>query len=214
MNRNFLCLKKRFILIIIIPILIVLAYWLKCQIGINFFSSFSIGSHFPFKYLANNVIVSAEPGILLEENFNKKRFFKRWSNLWMREHEKVTMDLSLGGLNGSKCLLIRNVSKGSWVYSHRKLIKVKKGDKFYYEGFINIKGDDLYTYLSVATFDENKNVIVWNLFKEKEKRTSGWIRVEKQFNISDSDIRYIKFRLVGVGNGEYRFDNIIFRKLE
>ena len=66
----------------------------------------------------------------------------------------------------------------------------------------------------MAAFDKNKNSINWNLFKKKVKRNGVWVRVEKQFNISDDDIKYITFRLVGIGNGFYRFDNIIFRKIK
>ena len=74
-------------------------------------------------------------------------------------------------------------------------------------------GDKLSAYLSVAAFDKNSDVIDWNLIRSSADRTGEWIKVEKQFVISDDIIRYIRFRLVGEGNGEYRFDNIIFRKL-
>jgi len=158
--------------------------------------------------------MSPKFGILLEENFDEKRIIKIWSNLWMREDGTVTKELSLGGFNGSKCLLIKNTGGGSWVYSHRKRVEVKKGDIFYFEGDVNIKGENLSAYLSVAAYDENKNAVDWNLFKEKVNRTGVWIRVEKQFNVSDDSIRYISFRLVGVGKGTYRFDNIIYRKIK
>ena len=214
MDIKFPCFKKRHLIIFLIPTLLVFAYWVKIQIGINFFDSFSIGSYFPFKYLTNNVIMSPKPGILLEENFDEKRIIKIWSNLWMREDGTVTKELSLDGFNGSKCLLIKNTGEGSWVYSHRKRVEVRKGDIFYFGGDVNIEGENLSAYLSVAAYDENKNAIDWNLFKEKVNRTGVWIRVEKQFNISDDSIRYISFRLVGVGNGTYRFDNIIYRKIK
>jgi hypothetical protein len=213
MNIKFSCLKKRYLIIFLLPILLVFGYWVKIQIGINFFDSFSIGSYFPFKYLTNDVIMSPKPGILLEENFDEERIIKIWSNLWMRESGKVTKELSLDGVNASKCLLIKNIGRGSWVYSHRKRVEVKKGDIFYFEGDVNIQGDDLSAYLSVAAFDKDKSAINWNLFKEKVNGTGVWIRVEKQFNISDDVIKYIRFRLVGVGKGDYRFDNIIFRKI-
>jgi len=214
MNIKFSRLKKRHLIIFLITILLVFAYWAKIQIGINFFDSFSMGSYFPFKYLTNNVIMSPKPGILLEENFDEERIIKIWSNIWMREDGTVTKELSLDGFNGSKCLLIKNTGIGSWAYSHRKRVEVKKGDIFYFEGDVNIKGENLSAYLSVAAYDENKNAIDWNFFKEKVNRTGAWIRVEKQFNISDDGIKYITFRLVGVGKGTYRFDNIIFRKIK
>jgi hypothetical protein len=206
--------KKRHLLFFLIPTLFVFLYWLKCQIGINYSNSFSISSYFPFKYLTNDVIKSPEPGIILEDNFEKKRFIRRWSNLWMQKNGTVTKKISLNGINGSKCLLIKNTGKGSWRYSQNKSIEVKKGDILYFEGFVSIKGDNLSAYLSVASLDKNKNLIDLNFIKEKVNKTGQWIRVEKQFNISDDNIRYICLWLSGVGKGDYRFDNIIFRKIE
>jgi len=214
MNIKFSFVKKRYLIIFLIPIIFVFVYWIKVQIGINVFDSFSIGSYYPFKYLTNNVITSPKPGIILEENFDKERIFKIWSNLQMREHGTVTKKISLDGLNGSKCLLIKNTGSGSWVYAHRKLIRVKKGDIFQFEGDVNVQCDDQSAYLSVAAFDKNKNPINWNLFKEKVNRIGTWVRVEKRFNISNDVIKYIEFRLVGTGNGNYRFDNITFRKIK
>ena len=214
MNIKLWRFKKRHLIIFLITILFVFIYWAKNQIGINFFDSFSISSYFPFKYLTNDVIMSPKPGILLNENFNEPRIVSIWSNLSMQEDGKTTKELSLDGVNGSKCLLIKNIGRGYWTYSHRKLIEVKKGDIFHFEGDVNIQGDDLSAYLSVAVFDKNKHAINWNLFKKKVKRSGVWIRVEKQFNISDDVIKYIRFRLVGRGNGYFRFDNITFRKIK
>lgn len=183
------------------------------MIGINFFDSFSVVSHFPFKYLKNDVIESPEPRILLSEDFNKKRLFKKFDVLWMREKGTVKKELSKDGFKDSGCLLIKNISSGSWTYSHNKKVKVNKGDLFCMEGLIKMTGDKLSAYLSVAAFDKNNDVIDWNLFRSRADRKGEWIKVEKQFVISDDIIRYIRFRLVGEGNGEYRFDNIIFRKL-
>jgi len=132
----------------------------------------------------------------------------------MKEDGTVTKEFSLDGFNDSRCLLIRSSSKGSWTYSHNKLVEAKKGDVFNFEGLVNIQGDNISAYLSVAVYDETKKVIDWNLFKEKVNRTGAWVKVEKQFTLSDDDIKYITFRLVGIGIGEYRFDNITFRKIK
>ena len=94
------------------------------------------------------------------------------------------------------------------------MVEVEKKDIFYYEGFVNITGASLSAYLNVAAYDENQKAIDWNYFKEKVERTGVWTRVERQFTIDDDKIKYITLRLVGVGNGEYRFDNITFRKLQ
>jgi len=213
MNIKSACFKKRHFFFFLIPALFVFAYWIKIQIGINYFDSFSIGSYFPFKYLRNHVIVSPKPGILLEENFDKKRIYATWAKLWMREAGTVTKELSSDGINGSKCLLIKNSGNGSWAYSHNKRVQVKNGDIFYFKGDVNIKGENLFSYICVAAFDKNQKAISWGLFKETVNRTGAWIIVEKQFNISDDVIKYITFKLVGSGNGEFQFDNITFRKI-
>ena len=131
--------------------------------------------------------------------------------MWMKEEWAVTKQFSSNGFDNSRCLLIKSSSKGSWTYSHNKLVEVKRGDIFYFEGNVNINGDNSSAYLRVAAFDENKEVIEWNLFKEKVDKTGVWFGVQRQFTIYDDNIKYIAFRLVGVGKGEYRFDNIIFR---
>ena len=110
--------------------------------------------------------------------------------------------------------MIKNSSTGSWTYSHNKLVEVKTGDLFSFDGLVNIQGHNLYAYLSVAAFDKNKTVIDWNFFKEKVNRTGAWVRVKKQIAISNDHIKYIQFRLVGVGIGEYRFDQIAFHKVK
>jgi len=205
--------NKRHLLLLLISVLFVFAYWIKIQMGIDFFNTFSLGSHFPLKYLRNDVIESPEPGILLEENFDKKRIFPIWSGFWMQEPGTVTKEWSLGGVNGSRCLLIKNTGKGRWAYYHNKRVQVKKGDIFSFKGDVNINGKNLFAYICVAAFDKNKKAISWGLFKNTVNKTEAWITVEKQFNIPD-DVKYITLRLVGVGKGEYRFDNIIFRKIK
>jgi len=95
----------------------------------------------------------------------------------------------------------------------QKKIETKIGDIFYYEGLVNIKGHGLHTYFSVSTFDEDKNVINWNVFKGEVNRIGSWIKVEKKFTISNNKIKFITFRLDGFGRGEFRFDNITFSKV-
>ena len=214
MNLKLSKFKWRYLQIVLVLTVAVSVYWLKSQIGINLFDSLSISAYFPFKYFNSNILLSPEPGIIFEENFNTKNIFKKWSDLWMREEGTVTKHFPSDGLDNSKCLLIRSSSKGSWAYSHNKRVEVKKGDIFNFEGLVNINGENLFAYLSVSAFDENKNIIDWNLFKEKVNRTDAWVGVEKHFTINDDNIRYITFRLAGIGRGEYQFDDIIFRKIK
>lgn len=210
---NFSAFKRQFSLLLLILALFVFAYWFKYQLGINFFDSLSISAYPPFSYLTNHTIKSPIPGTVFEDNFEKKGIFSLWSHLWTRESETATIGFAQDGINDSRCLLIRNTGTGSWVYSHKKSVEVKKGDIFYFGGFVNIRGADAFAYLSVAAFDKHKKAVSWNFFKEKITDTDEWIKVQQQFEIPDN-IGYIRFRLAGVGIGEYRFDDIIFRKIK
>ena len=68
--------------------------------------------------------------------------------------------------------------------------------------------------MGISAFDEEQKAIKWNyIVSVGVVEHDKWIAVEKRFTISD-DIKYIRFRLAGVGVGEYRFDDIVFRKEE
>jgi hypothetical protein len=88
---------------------------------------------------------------------------------------------------------------------------VQKGDIFSFEVFVKSQGDNISAYAGVAVFDENKKAISWSYIKNKVDKTGEWVKVEKKFTIPDG-IDYIRFRLFGAGIGEYRFDDINFRK--
>ena len=205
--------KKKYLIIALLPIIILSVYWLKFQAGINVFDKFSIGNHFPFKYLKSDVIEPQGPLVLLSEDFNEKKIFKTFSSLWMKEKGKVTEGFSLDGMNGSPCLLIESNSAKSWGYSHRKTIKTKQGDRFYMEAFIKMEGDSLHSYLSMVVFDNNKKAFHWARFKSSTYKKGEWIKVAKEFVIADPTISYIKFRLTGKGAGRYFFDDVLFRKI-
>ena len=206
--------KKKYLLFVLLPTLIVFGYWFKIQMGVNLFDLFSFSSFFPFKYFNNHVMATPKPGILFRENFNNKTIFKSWSDLWMREAGTVTKEFSADGCNGSRCLLIKSSSTESWAYSHKTMIQVKRGDIYHFEGFVNIQGQNMSASLSVAAFDSNKRAIEWSLEKEKVNKYNTWTRVAKQFAIASNEIKYIKFRLGGKGTGEFRFDDITFYKLK
>jgi len=206
--------SKNIIFISITLLLIIFfGYWLKLQRGLDFFDSFSLSGYFPFKYLSDNNIESPEKGILISEDFDKKRLFKSFSELWMKEKGTAKKAYSSDGYKGSRCFLVINSSSGSWASSYRKKFKVKKGDHFYIEGFTKITGHTPHAYLSVAAFDKNDDAINWNYFRKGADKKGKWIQIDKHFIIPNENIKSINFRLVGVGKGEYLFDNILFCKL-
>ena len=178
----------------------------------NIFESFGLSSYFPFKYIINDVIDSSQPGVLFEENFDDKKLFKTFTALWMGKKGTVEKEFSSDGFDGSRCLLIKNTGIGGWTLAHKYKIKVKKGDSFYMAALVKLRGDELTSYLSVAAYDINHEVINWNITRVKTDTTGEWIKIEKNFEISDDAVSYIKFKLGGKGRGEYWFDNVLFAK--
>ena len=207
--------NKKWKLLVLVTILLTvsLGYWVKSLFGINLFNSASLSSHFPFKFLiSNSIITSPKPGILLYDDFEKWRIIKIWSNLWMQKKGKVTKEISMKGIGNSKCLLIINRSNKSWSYSNRQLIEVRKGDNFSFDGFVKIDGEKAVAIIGVSAYDENMKAINWNYIRRKTNKLGMWVKIEKSFSLSEK-IKYIRFKLSGFGAAKFYFDNIYLRKL-
>lgn len=197
----------------LLPIIFMFFYWLKLQAGINFFDKFSLGSRFPFSYLVNDVIKAPYPGILLDEDFEKKRFLIAPALQMDKKRTSIKSKYAENGFEFSQCFQINNHSYSNWVSVHRKKVRVKRGDRFHMQGWVNLTGVDLLVYLSVTTFDDEQRVIKWNTFRNGTQELGKWLKIERQFEIPDDNVRYIRFRIVGKGKGISRIDNIVFRKL-
>ncbi len=207
--------KQRYLLLFFSLILLFfVGYWIKCQVCLNFSQEVSLSSYAPFKYLQrDNVIHLPPPGTLLNDSFETRRLISNWSHLWMREVGKVSLNYSSLGRDNSRCLLIASKSSQSWSCSHNKFVEVEEGDIFSLEGYIKLQRDKMSGYVGVAAFNRQKQAIKWNYISEKVNESNKWIKVIKSF-IIPSGINYIKFRLTGVGIGEFYFDDIRFKKEE
>ncbi len=187
-------------------------YWFKCQAGINISKSISISNLTPFKYLRrNNIIHSPRVGTILYDTFERRPFISNWSKLWMRDKGKVTLGYDPNGINNSRCLLIKSNSTKNWSYSHSKLIEVQEGDIFSFELFAKIEGDNISAHAGIDTFDKYKAPIKLNSFTERIDKAEMWIKIKNRFTIP-CNTKYIRFRSSGMGIGDFRFDNIFFRK--
>ncbi len=92
------------------------------------------------------------------------------------------------------------------------MIRVREGDVFNYKAFVKLLGDNLTAFVSVATFDADKEVISWNDFSEQTDIMDEWVPLEKTFTIPVGII-YIRLRVSGAGIGEFRFDDVSFKKI-
>lgn len=193
-------------------------YWFKYQMEIDFIKTFSLANYLPIQFLkknvdtADNIVFPTEAGDLLNDSFESKRSTDNWWKLWMREKRKVTQGYDLNGVSNSHCLLIKSNSEKDWSYQYNKLIKVKEGDIFNFEGFVKAQDESIGASLSVVLYDENRKVIQWHYAKEDVRETGGWVKVKRGF-IVPKGVEYIRFRLTGFGKGKFWFDNIRISKI-
>jgi hypothetical protein len=206
--------KKSYWCAALILVLFFGGYWLKCRLGINFFDSISISSYFPFSYLIDDVLVVKEPGTVFYEDFDHARIFSQWSDSTFYHNYRAVRHVIEGGVSDhSRCLQIASDKKGCWAYPFSKFIRVTKGDVFRFEGLVNLERNSTPASLCVAALDENKKTIDWYLAVQSCEKSGAWVKVRKQFSITDDRIRYITFRLTGC-HGVYCFDNLLLSKLK
>jgi len=188
-------------------------YWLKNRIGINFFQTFSLSNYFPFKYLDGPQIIGIDQkGVLLNENFDTYRLFHNWHGVYIEGEGKIIQTISPNERDTSRCLLIINRDAKNWSISHNKFIEVNAGDYFTYKAKVKISNGDPVAIIGVDSFDKDMKIITWCYSKIKSDKLDKWNNLVNSFSIDDEKIKYIRFRISGVGQGEYRFDDIVFKR--
>lgn len=193
-------------------LLLFFCYWLKVQLGINLLSSYGLSPWFPFHYLADRTIYSPEVGTVFFEDFEGMNLVKKWQDISPINGTTVSREKSSTVSNPTTCLVVQNTNDTTWVYSYIRMIETCPGDVYYYEGLANIKGDDAAAFLNIGAFDEQRKAVDWNFYRKKADRMNQWTKVQNTITISDPRIRFITFRLVGTGKGEFRFDDILLKK--
>lgn len=202
--------SKIILIFLIIVVLGLTGYWLKCRLGINFSDHYSLSRHLPFKYIAPDTIIAPlSPGILFEDSFNSFTFFGDWARLWPRERGKVEKSYDSRGINNTRCLIIQNKSKEMWSLSHNKRIRVHVGEKFSFEVAVKLEGNSPVAHAEIAAYKKKRKIISLHYITETTRQTNEWITLKKTF-IIPADISYIKFRLSGEGKGRFLFDDVRF----
>ena len=208
---NFM-MKKILLGLIAVVALALLIYWLKCQIGINLTDLLSLHDFPLFRGLQREeVLARPAPGTLLSDSFDSFGIIHHWSELWMREKGRVTVDHDSRGRGGSRCLVIRSTSDRDWSYAHNRLIQVRPGEVFSFRGWACLEGEKASASIGVSAFDQGRKATSWSYVAEKVDRRGAWVKVERTFRIPEG-IAYIRFRLSGVGAGAFRFDEVCFEK--
>ena len=188
------------------------SYWIKSVLGLDVSEDYSVGKYPPFCYLRGNDTIEAVEGtVLFEDSFEWLKVKNNWLRLWTQAKGKVAKGYASDGIEGSRCLLVRSGTREEWSLSHNKFVKVNKGDRFSYSAFVLARGYEARASVSVDSFDKDKKAIKWKYISLDVSSNREWKKHEKTFVIGEG-VKYIRFRLSGIGVGEFRFDNVSFRK--
>ena len=208
-DQFLIAMKKRLIGgFIILLVVITVAYWFKCRLGVDIIEDLSFSRHFPFKYLVKERIMKyPEPGELIADSFEKEKGLSDWSPLWMREKNKVIKRYDRGGIRNSKCLMIHSNSDKDWSYAFSKIIEVQEGDVFELKGFVRTDEIGVIAALGVDSLDEERQTVKYGFVTRKAQNANNWVKFDTQFVIPGA-VKYIRFRLYGAGFGTAWFDEI------
>lgn len=195
--------KKPFLIIFSVFVVLGIGYWIKCQNDIDLISNWHLGDILPVQTLHKHVHsitfakVSSNPNGLSTKNKSD------WHKLWMREEDSAICEIKDGRIViTSKCVK-------DWSLSHSELIETRFGDKFAFSGRGKIGGKDAHAVLGVVLYDKEKKVIKWHHGAQKVNVSGKWELVKGEFVIPQG-VGFICFRLTGDGIGKFQFDDLRF----
>ena len=152
--------------------------------------------------------------LILDESFNSAPvLFRTWSTTVQRSAGDDAPHYETLGVNGSRCMVIRNDADSWWNISHRYLVAVKPGDVLRVTAQVWNGSDSGRAGIEVAAYDEKKNVIKWNYWGKRSDTRSQFETITLQFSIP-AEVSFIRLRLAGRGRGEFRFDDIRFELID
>lgn len=205
--------KNIFFIAIIIVFFILSFYWLKNQMGINLSHELSLSKYFPFKFLALPQVIGVDQqGVVISENFDTHHLFNNWHGIYIEGEGKIIRSISSSGNDSSRYLLIINRGAKNWSISHNKFIEVNVGDHFTYGAKVKIFAGNPIANICADSFDKNMKIITWCYSKLTLEELDKWVNLVNSFSINDVRVKYIRLRINGIGQGQYRFDDIICKR--
>ena len=207
MKTKYLNFKSIKLKLILIFIFLLMLYWLKNQFSIEFFKDFSLSEYFPFSLLKNEytVIEHDKSGVLIDETFDSFLDKVNWGILWAGQEDSVGIDFE--STDSAKYITIINDGSANWAISSISLIETDIGDSIKISAIVKKTDPHIKTGISIATFDQNKNIIDWNTNQKYLEKAGEWVLLNKTFTIPRG-IYFIRLRLVGNGHGKVAFDSV------
>ena len=208
-------LKKHLIYLAAILICLICGYWLKNSAGINLFSDFSLSAYFPVSplILEPNVYLKHGP-VNIEEDFESLLPIPaQWQNLQTPEPHGFVVTHAYTAPGASRCLIVTSSSSRWWHITHRYIYPVDEKDRFSLEAMLWSKSGGGYAEIQVSAFDVEDQLIKRAMWRIRSGAQEQFQDIKEEFAVSPG-VASIRLRIAGKGTGEFKFDNITFRRLE
>jgi hypothetical protein len=194
---------------------LVFFYGLKNAAGINMLSDFSLSSYFPFSLLKLDKIVYMKDGrVNIEEDFDSPLPIPtHWRKVHTPAPDSVSSSYARQGLDSSRCLIVTNLSNQRWHITHRYRFAVKTNEKYYLEALLFSKSSGGYAEVQISGYDSQGYIVKRDMWHISSMAQGSFEKVHNVFSVTPG-IASIQLRLAGKGQGEFRFDNIRFKRLE
>jgi hypothetical protein len=171
---------KRFLIMLLVMGGALGLYWGKCQLGINFFSGISWEQSIPFleKLQKKPKVFHPARGDIFVESFDRWFPLVSWNDVWSRDQGMATVIFGETGRNGTRGIVVENLSSRDWAMYHNYIMDVNPGDEFVFSGWLRSEGS-AFGQLSLILYDVNGDVLNWGLGAMKVDRPE-WTLVESR----------------------------------
>jgi len=186
-------------------------YSLKKTLGIDVFANFSLSGYPPFRQLGAPPVIDPAPGeSILDEDFaDRIELPRRWGRSVMSGSGPFDVEYAPAGADGSRCLVVRSHAATWWNIADRYSVSVAGGEQFHATVLARNGSAIGRAELQAAAYDASHQVIAWDRWRSVSQRRNDFERLELEFTIPEG-VAFVRLRLAGWGEGEFRFDDVRF----
>jgi hypothetical protein len=91
-------------------------------------------------------------------------------------------------------------------------VEVNIDNNFTYEVKVRILGRSPIANVYVDAFNNDRKIVKWGYSNTATEKLGEWIQLKNKFSIDDKRIKYIRLRISGSGEGNFAFDDVIFKR--
>lgn len=186
-------------------------YSLKKTLGIDLFADYSLSRYPPFRQLGRRPVIDPAPGeSILDDDFaDRIEVPRRWGRSVMSGAGPFDVEYAALGADGSRCLVVRSLAATWWNVADRYSVSVTVNERFIATALVRNGSAIGRAELQAAAYDASHHPIAWDRWRSVSQGRDEFERLDLEFTIP-AGVAYVRLRLAGWGQGEFRFDDVRF----